>query len=400
MQARPNTATAVPAVAVVPSRVLIATPTITPVGQEQVVEALVEHDRAYDLGMLWRHDAEAPVHLRPDERDAFHVEEDDVEGGGDHCETLSDCWHERVPLLSTGELARSVGPGRREARLSTTRRGPHTSSMSHHGTEIDWVALAPALERGAEVHAPLYVDAIRWLAAEARRGGDPEARLVIDVGAGPGVITGVLADVFRAARVIAVDGTPELLDRAADRAARAGFGDRVETRVADLPDGLDDLGDLVSTADVVWASAVLHHVGDQQHAIRRVAGLLRPGGLLGLAEGGLPTRTLPRDIGLGSPGLEARLDAANESWFADMRADLPGATPAVEHWPGLLASAGLVPLRSRTFLLDLPAPLADPAREMVRRRLERSREMLAGRLDADDVSTLDQLLDHDSDARR
>ena len=78
-----------------------------------------------------------------------------------------------------------------------------------------------------------------------------------------------------------------------------------------------------------------------------------------------------------------------------MRAALPGATPTVEHWPSLLASAGLVPLRSRTFLLDLPAPLADPAREMVRRRLERARESLADRLDADDVSVLDQLLDPD-----
>ena len=249
------------------------------------------------------------------------------------------------------------------------------------------------LERGAEVHAPLYADAITWLAAEARRGDAEDVRLVIDVGAGPGVITGLLADAFRSARVIALDGSPELLDRAADRAARNGLSDRVDTVLADLPDGLDDLAELVGRADVVWASGVLHHLGDQQQAIRRVGGLLRPGGLLGLAEGGLPMRTLPRDIGLGRPGLEARLDAGNEEWFAEMRAALPGTTPAVEHWPSLLASAGLAPSGSRTFLLDLPSPLDGAGVELVRRRFERSRETLAGWIDLDDLAVLGQLLD-------
>ncbi|MDQ3450761.1 MAG: class I SAM-dependent methyltransferase [Actinomycetota bacterium] len=279
--------------------------------------------------------------------------------------------------------------------------GIQTAVMADHGIEIDWVALGPVLERGAEVHAPLYADAVRWLGSRVGRdtdvGGDQgEVRLVLDVGAGPGVITALLASTFPSARVIAVDGEPDLLGRTAARAARNGLGDRVETRVVDLPDGLDDLGDVIGAADVVWASHVLHHIGDQQDAVRRVGRLLRPGGLLGLAEGGLPTRSLPRDIGIGRPGLESRLDAAHEAWFAEMRAALPGARPAVEHWPGLLASAGLVPSVSRTFLLDLAAPLEDPVREQVRHRFERSRETLSGRIDADDLSVLDRLLDdHD-----
>ena len=281
--------------------------------------------------------------------------------------------------------------------------GIQTAVMADHGIEIDWVALGPVLERGAEVHAPLYADAVRWLGSSVGRdtdvGGDQgEVRLVLDVGAGPGVITALLASTFPSARVIAVDGEPDLLGRTAARAARNGLGDRVETRVVDLPDGLDDLGDVIGAADVVWASHVLHHIGDQQHAVRRAGRLLRPGGLLGLAEGGLPTRSLPRDIGIGRPGLESRLDAAHEAWFAEMRAALPGARPAVEHWPGLLAAAGLVPSGSRTFLLDLPAPLEGPAREMVRHRFERSRETLSGRIDADDLSVLDQLLDDDDGA--
>jgi SAM-dependent methyltransferase len=268
----------------------------------------------------------------------------------------------------------------------------------HHG-DIDWAALGPALERGAEVQAPLFYEAIRWVQSKASRsdadGGD--VRLVVDVGAGPGVITCMLADAFPSARVVAVDGTPGLIDRAVDRAERNGLQDRVEVRLADLPDGLDDLGRALGPAEVVWASHVVHHLGDQQQALRQMAGLLRPGGMLALAEGGLPSRTLPRDIGIGRAGLEARLDAANEAWFAEVRTALPGEVRVVEHWPSLLAGAGLVPAGSRTFLLQLPAPLEDDAREFVRRRLERCREGLVDWLEADDIAVLDQLLDQDGE---
>jgi len=266
--------------------------------------------------------------------------------------------------------------------------------MADHETDFDWAALGPVLERGAEVQSPLYTDAVAWLASTARADRE-DIRLVVDVGAGPGVITALLAAAFPSARVIALDGSPELLALAAERARRSGLGERMETLVVDLPDGMRDLVELLGAADVVWSSHVLHHLGDQQDAIRLVGGLLRPGGLLGIAEGGLPMRTLPRDIGAGRPGLEARLDAGNEAWFAEMRAELPGATPAVEHWPALIAAAGLHPSGSRTFLLDLPAPLDRASVELVRRRFERSRETLSERIEADDLAVLDLLLDAD-----
>lgn len=269
--------------------------------------------------------------------------------------------------------------------------------MTDHHVDIDWAALGPVLERGAEVQAPLFYEAVRWVRSKASR-SDLDAgdiRLVVDAGAGPGVITCMLADAFASARVVAVDGTQELLDRAVDRAERNGLQHRVEARLADLPDGLDDLVRVLGPADVVWASHMLHHLGDQQQALGQVASLLRPGGMLALAEGGLPSRTLPRDIGIGRAGLEARLDAANEAWFAEMRAALPGAVRVVEHWPSLIAGAGLVPAGNRTFLLQLPAPLENDAREFLRRRLERCREHLADWLEPDDLAVLDQLLDKD-----
>jgi SAM-dependent methyltransferase len=263
--------------------------------------------------------------------------------------------------------------------------------MVEHATDFDWATHGLVLERGAEVQSPLYLDAFTW--ARSAIGG-AETRLVVDIGAGPGVFACLLATTFPSARVIAVDGSPELLDLARARAGREGVGDRVETHLAELPEGLESAdASRLHGADLVWTSHVLHHLADQEDAVRRVARLLRPGGLLAVAEGGLPTRTLPRDIGFGRPGLEARLDAADEAWFAEMRAALPSAVPTVEHWPRMFDAAGLRPVGTRTFLLDLPAPLADAGREHVRRRFERFRHALEDSAESDDLAVLDQLLD-------
>ncbi len=138
---------------------------------------------------------------------------------------------------------------------------------------------------------------------------------------------------------------------------------------------------------------VLHHVGDQRGAVDRLARALRPGGLLAIAEGGLPMRALPRDIGFGRPGLQARLDAVGAEWFSQMRASLPGAEETVEDWPRFLADAGLRDVRARTFLLDLPAPLGDDARAYLHRTLQRHHEVLAGDIGADDAAALRRLID-------
>ena len=76
-----------------------------------------------------------------------------------------------------------------------------------------------------------------------------------------------------------------------------------------------------------------------------------------------------------------------------MRAELPGSVAVVEDWPALLTSAGLRHTRSRTFLLDLPAPATDRARAHVITVLTRTREVIGEDLDADDRATLDRLLD-------
>ena len=260
----------------------------------------------------------------------------------------------------------------------------------HDHTDMDFAEMLPLLVREAELYTPSYREAAAWL-----REQQPEPGLIVDAGSGPGVISGLLAATFPGARVVAVDGAGPLLEEARSRADRLGYGDRFSTLEAELADGL---GELEYPADLLWASRSLHHVGDQRAALAGFARGLAPGGTLALLEGGLPTRFLPRDIGIGRPGLQARIDAVHEEWFTQMRASLPGAAAEIEDWPALLSSAGLRHTGTRTFLADLPAPLSDEARAFVVTSLTRRREGLAEGLDPDDLATLDRLLDPDDKA--
>ena len=224
----------------------------------------------------------------------------------------------------------------------------HRHGHGHAHDDIDWAEMAPLLESQAELFTPLYERALSWLAKEVTEPG-----LIVDAGSGPGVIACLFAETFPGARVVAVDASGPLLERARDRAGRQGAADRFDTVTGELP-GV--LGELDYPADLLWASRSIHHLGDQAAALAACAERLAPGGTLAVLEGGLPPRYLPRDIGFGRPGLQARIDVVEQERFSRMRAELPGSVATVEDWPALLASAGLHHPRSRTFLLDLPAP--------------------------------------------
>ncbi|GII96114.1 class I SAM-dependent methyltransferase [Sinosporangium siamense] len=258
----------------------------------------------------------------------------------------------------------------------------------HHDTEPDWEALGAHLEREAGLHASYHDQAARWLHDLT----DGKATRILDVGSGPGVFACRLAGHFPHADVVAVDQGHGLLDRARRRAAEHGLADRLTTLQADLPEQFDTLG----TADLIWTSNVVHHLGDQQAALNGLAARLRPGGVLAVAERGLPFRFLPRDIGQGRPGLQARIDAALEDWFTAMRDQTPDTAQAHEDWPAMLTEAGLTPTGTRTFLTDLPAPLPPAAREHLHAHVTRLHEVLADRLDPADHAVLGDLLDGDS----
>ncbi|MFF9163617.1 class I SAM-dependent methyltransferase [Streptomyces longwoodensis] len=267
----------------------------------------------------------------------------------------------------------------------------HAHGHGHgHGTDIDWAEMAHHLESQAELFTPLYERALAWLGKEVTEPG-----LIVDVGSGPGVVSCLFAEMFPGARVVAADGSEPLLQRARERAGRLGYGDRFGTLPGELPEALKELD---YPADLMWAGRSLHHLGDQRAALAAFAERLAPGGTLAIMEGGLPPRFLPRDLGFGRPGIEARLDALETEWFARMRAELPDTVAETEDWAALLTSAGLRHPRSRSFLLDLPAPAPDRARAYVAASLGRLRDTLGEDMDAEDRATLDRLLDPEDEA--
>jgi SAM-dependent methyltransferase len=226
-------------------------------------------------------------------------------------------------------------------------------------------------------------EALGWVAGRV-----PGARQVIDVGSGPGVAACTLARLLPDADVLAVDGAEPLLALARERADRFGLGARFSTREVSLPDDLADL----PQADLVWVSGVVHHLPDPEVALRALGALVKPGGVLAVREGGLPTRFVPTGA---DEGLGARLDAIGEAMIA--RHDHPAEmTLPSASWPDQLRGAGLTAVQSRTFLLDLPAPLSEAARRSVHMRLRIQRDMLGDHIAADDRKALEVLLDEDS----
>lgn len=255
--------------------------------------------------------------------------------------------------------------------------------------EIEWGEEAGRLRTAA-------ADDADWNASVAQllvRDGDGVA---VDVGCGGGGMAKALAAALPdGAEVVAIDADAEVLAQAREHTEGA-----VRCELGSLDDGPEEVRRIVGRpADLVWASASVHHAGDQQAAVNALAAVLGPNGRLALAEGGLPGRFLPWDLGVGEPGLEIRLEAASDRWFAGMRRALPGSVPMPYGWLETLRRAGLTPVTTRTVLIERPTPLGPEDREHVTRRLGHWVERLRAAddptafLSADDLAVWDQLLD-------
>lgn len=225
----------------------------------------------------------------------------------------------------------------------------------------------------------------------------PEGATVIDVGSGSGGMSAAFAAALAVrggGRIVLVDAVPEL-QAAASEAVAAVAGDKVEV-VAVLADAADPaLADQVPAGDLVWASRVLHHLPDERQGVAGLVRLLNPGGGLALAEGGLMTRCLPWDIGLGEPGLQDRLAAAQLAWFAEMRAGIEGAVRMPFGWNRALTEAGLTDVAAFSYLVDLPAPASPAVRESVAHWLAWMSKVGEERLSESDRDALARLMDPD-----
>ncbi|MCZ2858596.1 methyltransferase domain-containing protein [Blastococcus sp. VKM Ac-2987] len=146
-------------------------------------------------------------------------------------------------------------------------------------------------------HAEPVLQSHRWRTAEnsaahllpsLRPGLD-----LLDVGCGPGTITADLAARVAPGRVLGLDVSPDPLDEARASAARAGVAATFavgDCYALDLPD---------ASFDVVHAHQVLQHLTDPVAALREMARVCRPGGLIAVRDVDYAATTwFPADAGL------------------------------------------------------------------------------------------------------
>jgi tRNA (cmo5U34)-methyltransferase len=101
------------------------------------------------------------------------------------------------------------------------------------------------------------------------------ARSVLDLGCGDGRLAHLVLETLpTVARVVAVDRSPPMLERARERFIADG---RVEVREWDLANDLSDLGEF----DLIVSGFAIHHLDDdrKQALFREVARQLRPNGV-------------------------------------------------------------------------------------------------------------------------
>ena len=267
----------------------------------------------------------------------------------------------------------------------------HAHGHGHaHLDEADWAAMAEVMEARGEVFSGFVTHAIAWVGELRNPGHGPIGR-ILDVGSGPGVAACAFAAAFPAAEVVAADSSPAMLERATARAQRLGVSDRFRTVIAELPDGVDGLGDV----DLVWASMALHHVGDEVSALRAMGRLLRPGGMIIVAEfpeNESPMTTLPPSVEAEVPGLGQRLADASSAWFASMRSGLAGSTPS-RALGEMVGDAGLEVVGSRVERIRLDAPLSTAAQRVAVENLVRVGKQMVGILEPADRLVLERLCD-------
>ena len=227
--------------------------------------------------------------------------------------------------------------------------------------------MAEMLDLDAEVLHDFHSEVFGWVRSAA-----PARPVVIDLGAGTGTGSIALARELPEATVIAVDRDPGML------AAIRAKSERVRTVEADLDGPWPALG----PADVVWASASMHHMSDPGYAVAQAKALLRPGGVFVVSElEGFP-RFLP-------PGEGADLEQRCHDVMAEIRVE--HGMHMSEDWAARLTKAGFTDVAERHFDIALTPPLPAAAGRYAFVSLSRMAQGLEGRLPAGDLTALAEI---------
>jgi trans-aconitate 2-methyltransferase len=133
---------------------------------------------------------------------------------------------------------------------------------------------------------------------------------VLDAGCGSGRVTELLADRVPRGSIVALDGSPAMVEQARARLAR--FGERITYVVADLGQPIP----LEEDVDAILSTATFHWVPDHDALFRNLAAILRPGGWLVAQCGGAGNIASVQRV-LGGMG---------DGWLGDVHFETPEAT--------------------------------------------------------------------------
>ena len=139
--------------------------------------------------------------------------------------------------------------------------------------------------------------------------GASEPREVVDLGCGPGNLTGLLAERWPDAHVVGLDSSPEMIEQA------QGLGQSVEYAVADLRDWRPE-----RPVDVLVSNAALQWVPGHLELLPKLVAALAPGGWLAFQVPG----------NFGEPSHTIRAELAAEPAYASHTA---GVTTPSSHDP-------------------------------------------------------------------
>jgi SAM-dependent methyltransferase len=155
----------------------------------------------------------------------------------------------------------------------------------------------------------------RLVALIAPQAGDE----VLDVGCGVGIGAIFLAEQF-GCRVVGVDITPRMLDRAQERAERHEVSDLTEFRVADM----HDLPFEDDRFDAAIAESVLTFSPDKTTVIEELARAVKPGGMIAFTE-----------------AIWVKVPPEDQRGFMARAAGMPEGILSHDEWQAVLAGSSL-----------------------------------------------------------
>ena len=171
-------------------------------------------------------------------------------------------------------------------------------SLAHFGDQMAGLLSAegPAPDPYVQTNAQGWAEAARVQIAQEQRAmavaaardalrcvpGAAQARRILDLGGGPGLIGIDLVQGNPDAAGVVFDW-PETATVARENIERAGLSERMTVLGGDL--ARDDIG---QGYDLIWCSSVLHFVPDAAAALRKMRGALAPGGVLAMAHAEVP----------------------------------------------------------------------------------------------------------------